>query len=291
MGWRTIYITQKSKLSYKSNHLLIQTNTELKQISFHQLNCLVIATTQSVITGYLVSKLISNNIKVIFCDNDHNPCAEICGYYNNVYQNKNIESQISWPLNRKQSLWTFIVKNKTNNQIKILKSHQLKHEDLIEDFEMILENDESNREAVIARKYFSRLFGDDFSRGSINDINAMLNYGYTVLLSTTNQIIASYGYLTQLGIHHHSLLNDFNLSSDLMEPFRQYIDLKVIQKQEFEFNEYIKFELIDVLNKEISYGGKTYILRNALTRHVHDCLDFLNGKDILVNEVKIPNEE
>ena len=137
---------------------------------------------------------------------------------------------------------------------------------------------------------FERLFGEGYTRGSENNITAMLNYGYTILLSAVNQEIVSQGYITQLGIHHHSLLNDFNLSSDLMEPFRQFIDLKVIEKKDFEFNEYIKFELIDVLNKEIEYAGKTFHLRTAITKHVHDSLAFLNGERESIHQVVIPNE-
>lgn len=290
MGWRTIYITQKSKLSYKSNNLLIQTNTDVTQISFHQIGNIIIATTQSVITGYLIAKLVENNIKVIFCAADHNPCAELSGYYNNVNQNKNIEQQISWSITKKQQLWTKIASNKIDNQIQILKNNQKEYTDLILEKDHLLENDESNREAVIARKYFSRIFGGEYTRGEENNLNAMLNYGYTILLSATNQEIASAGYLTQLGIHHHSLLNDFNLSSDLMEPFRQFIDVKVIEKQEYNFDEYIKFELIDVLNQEIHYAGKTFILRNALAKHVRDCLKYLNNENITMNRIILNDE-
>ncbi|MFD1471774.1 type II CRISPR-associated endonuclease Cas1 [Companilactobacillus mishanensis] len=290
MGWRTVYIASKSKLSYKSNHLLIQTNTETKQMSLNQIDSVVISTTQAVITGYLVAKLVEKDIKVIFCSENHNPCAELCGYNSNNNRNKNIDMQISWSLPSKENLWMDIVTNKMRNQIDLLKLNNSKTEDLEEELSSVVENDQSNREAVIARKYFQRLFGEDYTRGTESNITAMLNYGYTILLSTVNQEIVAQGYLTQLGIHHHSLINDFNLSSDLMEPFRQFIDLKVIEKKDFEFNEYTKFELIDVLNKEIKYAGKTYHLRNAITKHVHDCLEFLNGERDSIHSVVMPNE-
>ncbi len=290
MGWRTVYIASKAKLSYKSNHLLIQTNLETKQMSLNQIDCVLIGTTQAVITGYLISKLVENDIRLIFCSENHNPCAELTGYYNNINRNKNIDNQISWQISAKQQLWMNIVSNKMRNQIDILALHKKETDDLEKELNNIVENDQSNREAVIARKYFERLFGEGYTRGSENNITAMLNYGYTILLSAVNQEIVSQGYITQLGIHHHSLLNDFNLSSDLMEPFRQFIDLKVIEKKDFEFNEYIKFELIDVLNKEIEYAGKTFHLRTAITKHVHDSLAFLNGERESIHQVVIPNE-
>jgi len=251
MGWKTIYITQKSKLSYKANSLLIQTTIEVKKIPFHQINCIVVATTQSVITGYLISKLIEQNIKVVFCSEDHNPCAELNGYYSNVNRNQNIESQISWTIPKKQDLWTLVVKNKIENQIAVLDKSEIDTKEVTDEYNSIIENDETNREAVIAKKYFPALFGDGFTRTNESTISMMLNYGYTILLSATNQEIVAQGYLTQLGVHHHSVRNDFNFSSDLMEPFRQFVDMKVLKLKDYEFNEYVKLELVDILNKEI----------------------------------------
>lgn len=291
MGWQTIYITQRSKLSYKANHLLVQTTTDIKQIPFHQISCIIIATTQSVITGYLISKLIEDNIKLIFCSEDRNPCAELNGYYSNVSRNQNIENQISWSPLDKQRLWTFIVKNKIENQISVMKKSNLSINELTREYNSILINDESNREAVVARKYFPAIFGDGFTRTNESKISSMLNYGYTILLSAVNQEIVAQGYLTQLGIHHHSMKNDFNLSSDLMEPFRQFIDLKVLDKQEYNFDEYVKLELIDVLNQEIIFDEKTYILKNALSKYIHDCFDFLSGNRNQIGKVGLKDEE
>lgn len=291
MGWETIYITQKAKLSYKANHLLIQTTMDVKQIPFHQINCIVIATTQSVITGYLVSKLIESNIKVIFCSEDHNPCAELMGYYSNISRNQNIENQISWSIPHKQELWTMIVKNKIENQIQVLERAQCDTTNVEAELSQITANDESNREAVIARKYFPALFGKDFTRGDDSTIGAMLNYGYTILLSAFNQEVIAQGYLTQLGIHHHSVKNDFNLSSDLMEPFRQFVDYKVFERLDYDFDEYVKLELVDVLNQEIIFDEKTYILKNALSKYIHQCLTYLTDGSSHIGKVGLKNEE
>lgn len=291
MRWETIYITQKSKLSYKANHLLIQTTMDIKQIPFHQINCIVVATTQSVITGYLISKLIEENIKVIFCSEDHNPCAELNGYYTNINRNQNIENQISWSIPAKQDLWTNVVTNKIENQINVLKHLDLDTSELVAEQQTMVHNDETNREAIIAKKYLPAILGDNFTRGDDYKFNAMLNYGYTILLSAFNQEVVAQGYLTQLGIHHHSVRNDFNLSSDLMEPFRQFVDLKVIEKSDNDFDEYVKLELVDLLNQEIIYDEKTYILKNAISKYVHDCCDFLNENRDQLGNVEFKNEE
>ena len=64
------------------------------------------------------------------------------------------------------------------------------------------DGDKTNREGHAAKVYFNSLFGKKFTRNDDNNINAALNYGYSILLSTINKEISANGYLTQLGIHH-----------------------------------------------------------------------------------------
>ncbi|WP_125761378.1 type II CRISPR-associated endonuclease Cas1 [Companilactobacillus hulinensis] len=291
MGWKTYYIAQKSKLSYKENHVIVQQLVETKSLPFNQIGCLVLASTQIVITGYLVSKLAEANIRVIFCDTDRNPCAELCTYYTNEKRNQNIDTQISWSITQKERLWTQIVTNKIENQINILQQNTLDISGVNKELEEIKENDRTNREAAVARKYFPLLFGSNFSRGKKEEkINIMLNYGYTVMLSAANQIVSSQGYLTQLGIHHHSLKNDFNLSCDFIEPFRQFIDIKVIELKDQDFDEHIKKELIQVMDQTVHYDGKDYILSNAMDQYIRDCFKFLDLKKDSIGKVGFINE-
>ena len=58
-------------------------------------------------------------------------------------------------------------------------------------------------------------------------MNAMLNYGYTVLRATTARSVIAAGLHTSIGLHHSNDNNAMRLVDDLMEPFRPMIDLKV----------------------------------------------------------------
>ena len=60
----------------------------------------------------------------------------------------------------------------------------------------------SNREGHSARIYFNTLFGNDFTRESDNDINAALDYGYTLLLSMFVREVVVCGCMTQIGLKH-----------------------------------------------------------------------------------------
>ncbi|MCO6543810.1 MAG: type II CRISPR-associated endonuclease Cas1 [Lactobacillus sp.] len=281
MAWRQIVITNHSKLSYKANKLLIQTDhLQLYEFPLVDIATIVLQSTQVTITAFLVQKLVENNIKLIFCDKDYNPCAEVDGYYSYNNRNQTIENQINWSINAKQELWTHVVRQKMINQNQLLLQLQLldDEQEIQQEIEQIVFNDETNREAVIARKYFTKLFGNSFSRGQESQINTYLNYGYSILLSNFNREITAQGYLTELGIHHHSIKNTFNLSSDLMEPFRQIIDQKVYELRKEPNLKYAKLELVDLLNTEITFGGKQMILQNAITAYVRDCLHVLNGE-------------
>ena len=108
--------------------------------------------------------------------------------------------------------------------------------------------DTSNREGHAAKVYFNHAFFDGFTRDQSCFINACLDYGYTILLSNFNRDVVAAGYLTQLGIHHKNDFNDFNFSSDLIEPFRFLVDEKAKSlKETGDF----KSEMIKILGEEV----------------------------------------
>lgn len=139
--------------------------------------------------------------------------------------------------------------------------------------------DATNREGHAAKVYFNALFGKSFTRTDDLLINAALNYGYSILLSAFNREIVLNGYLTQLGLFHDNMFNQFNLASDLMEPFRVLIDREVIQMQRKEFTHEEKIQLVNVLNNEVMIDGKTQYVNNAIKIYCKSVFDALNEND------------
>ena len=139
--------------------------------------------------------------------------------------------------------------------------------------------DETNREGHAAKVYFNALFGLDFTRTEDNLINAALNYGYSIILSSFTREIVANGYITQLGLFHDNMFNQFNLASDLMEPFRVLIDREVIQMQRKEFTHEEKIQLVNVLNNEVMIDGKTQYVNNAIKIYCKSVFDALNEND------------
>ena len=119
----------------------------------------------------------------------------------------------------------------------------------------------------------------DFSRRSDHPLNAALNYGYSILLSAFNREIAACGYVTQLGLHHDNVFNQFNLSSDLMEPFRILVDRAVYQYDMQELGTENKRKLANVLNGQITIGGTRQTVMAAVGIYVRSVFEALSEKD------------
>ncbi len=224
MGWRSVVITQHAKLTYSMNMMIVQTRDGVNQIPISDINLLLVSTSQAVITSALISKLAENQTKVIFVDDKYQPITETVDYYPNNQNLAKLKHQFNWDEQRQALLWTKIIRAKIENQIKALANYQIDITSVQNELDKLEINDPTNREAVAARKYFMQMFGKDFVRRNSSVINAALDYGYAILLSSFNREVAVNGYLTYFGIHHHSIENKFNLSSDLMEPFRPFVD-------------------------------------------------------------------
>ena len=225
---------------------------------------------------------------MIFTDNSGQPVTETVDYYPNNRDPQLLNTQFNWSEKRKTDLWTKIVVQKIANQIFVVDSLGIESQELKDELSKLEVNDVTNREAVVARKYFSLLFEDEASRRDFSPTNAALNYGYAIILSAVNREIVANGYITQLGIHHHSQENNFNLGSDLMEPFRPIIDWWVKQKKFNDFTPDIKFGLVGLLDLQMKYNGQNTIMRNAISKHVLNCLKYLSEEtDKIKIEVEI----
>lgn len=110
-------------------------------------------------------------------------------------------------------------------------------------------------------------------------VNSALNYGYSIILSAFTREITANGYITQLGLFHDNMFNQFNLASDLMEPFRVLVDKEVLEMkfEEFEVDE--KRRLVNILNHEVVIDGKVQYVNNAVKIYCKSVFDALNEND------------
>lgn len=280
MSWRTVVIEENAKLDYQLGYMVVRKDKIIK-IHLSEISNVIIETTAVSITSALLCELIKNKIKVIFCDEKRNPFSELMPCYGSHDSSRKIRNQIKWDGFIKEKIWTEIVRQKIMCQKELL--HYLgryKEENIIKSYiEELKLGDETNREGHAAKVYFNSLFGMNFTRDDCCEINSALNYGYSIILSAFNREISACGYITQIGIFHDNIFNHFNLSSDLMEPFRPLIDKKVYFMNMDRFGKDEKRELLSVLNMEVYIGGRKEYVNNAIGIYCRSVFEALNEKD------------
>lgn len=290
MGWRTVAISKQAKLDYSMGYMVVRDTESTVKIHIDEISLLIIESTATSVTTALLSKLTASKVKVVFCDEKRNPSSELVSYYGSYDCSKAIKEQISWTKLSKQISWTLIVREKIKNQANhlIFRGHNEQAQMLFDYIDEIELDDVTNREGHSAKVYFNALFGKGFSRNDDTPLNAALNYGYSLILSCINREIVSDGYLTSLGIHHDNIYNHFNLSCDLMEPFRPLVDFEVAKAVPLRFEKGEKQKMISILNKDIKISGKTNTCLNAIkiyTKSVMKALTLENAELIEFPEI------
>ena len=278
MSFRTVVITKQAKISYKNRFLVVKQDIDEKYIHLSEIDTIIVDSISVSISSYLLKELADNKINIIFCDDKHNPYGELQPFYSRHNSSKKILEQVKWTNKEKDLVWQAIVKNKILNQALLLKKIKSKQHDLITSYiKEVTIGDKTNREGHAAKVYFNSLFGKSFVRGNNDKINASLNYGYAILLSTVSKEIVNNGYLTQLGIHHKNEFNPYNLACDLMEPFRIIIDSFVYYNKDKELDSNFKLDIINIFNNTYTFNNKKYTLKDIIGLYVKNTLDIFNN--------------
>lgn len=282
MSWRTVVVTGIAKLDFKMDYLVIRKREETHKVYLSEIGMLLIESTAISLTAMLLCELAKHKIKVVFCDEQHNPHSELLPYYGSHDTSAKIRKQIAWTDVEKELVWTEIVTEKIRQQsIHLQEASAYEEAELLEKYITEVEpGDASNREGHAAKVYFNALFGLEFTRSEDNAINAALNYGYGILLSCFNKEIVANGYMTQIGLFHDNMFNPFNLASDYMEPFRPVI-ARIVAGMKIEcFDTEEKREILSFLNDEVFIDGKCHYVSNAIKIYCRSVFDALNERDV-----------
>ena len=209
------------------------------------------------------------DIGVVIIENQQVSITILQSFEGNNLQGENLRNQIDAGEVLKKQLWKQIVEAKIRNQAALLNKVGQEGSILKQYYQNVKSGDTDNREGIAARRYFSELFGESFIRDrTLSGINALLNYGYTILRAATARALVSSGLLPAIGIFHHNRSNAFPLADDIMEPYRPYVDeivydLTMQGKQELTKD--VKAELIQVLYADTRFCKVTRPLSVGLS--------------------------
>lgn len=181
-------------------------------------------------TNNLLVALAERCAPFVLCAANHNAVGMVLPIEGNYQQAKRFDAQIAANQPLIKRLWAEIVKSKLQQQAAALEATGAPFVPLSALVRKVRAGDPDNFEAQGARRYWGLLFGEDFRRDQQGaGLNAMLNYGYTVLRAATARAVVAAGLHPTIGLHHSNEGNAMRLVDDLMEPFRPIIDLKVWQ--------------------------------------------------------------
>lgn len=181
-------------------------------------------------TNNLLVALAERGAPFVLCAANHNAVGMLLSLDGNHHQGKRFDAQLEATKPTTKRLWAEVVRAKLEQQAAALEAMGSPTAPLSALVGKVRSGDPDNMEAQGARRYWSLLFGDKFRRDQdAGGLNAMLNYGYTVLRATTARAVIAAGLHPTLGLHHSNDSNPMRLVDDLMEPFRPVIDLKIWQ--------------------------------------------------------------
>ena len=282
MSWRSVIITQPTKLSVKNRQLKI-TQDEEWSIPMEDISSIVLETPQINISSKVMSLIAENKIVMYSCDDKHIPNGIFIPFVPHSRQLKTLKNQLECSESFNKRCWQKIVIKKILNQARVLKltEKNLMCEHLENIAKKVNSGDTTNMEAIAAKGYFSTLYGKGFNRNYDNIYNAALNYGYSIIRGAIARTIESYGYMPSIGIHHKSELNNYNLADDFIEPFRPIVDLwvKLNINEEIEFDKYVRANLVNLLNVNVRIQGKLQSVNNAINIMIGSYTTAINQKD------------
>lgn len=287
MTWRVVHVSQSEKMRLKLDNLLVQKMGQEFTVPLSDISIIVAEGGDTVVTLRLLSALSKYNIALVVCDNEHLPTGIYHSQNGHFRAYKRLKEQLDWSQKQKDKAWQIVTYYKINNQEDVLAMFEksLDNIRLLSDYkEQIEPGDRTNREGHAAKVYFNELFGKQFVRVTQQEadvINAGLNYGYAIMRAQMARIVAGYGLNGLLGIFHKNEYNQFNLIDDLMEPFRQIVDVWVydnLRDQEFLKYEY-RLGLTDLLNAKIKYGKETCSVTVAMDKYVKGFIKYISEKD------------
>ena len=284
MAFRVVLIESEVTIKVKLNNLIVTKNGEDIWIPLDDISMIVMDNLVSVLSVRLLCQLSDQGIGLMVCNQEHLPTGFYSAYDNHSRASKVIGYQIEKDRAYYDRLWRNIIKAKIENQAKAylrLVNDKDGAEQIHEFASGITDGDKSNREAHAAKVYFILLMGTSFSRGNEDILlNSGVDYGYAVLRGYIARVCVGYGLNTQMGVHHKSEYNRFNLVDDLMEPLRPIVDIVAyeLMKEEEYFTPEHRRKLVNILNMKIRYRDKKMYVCNMIENYVEQFASLIMGR-------------
>lgn len=229
---RSIYIGNPAYLKLKDEQMYIMEplSGEMKgKVPVEDLGLLMLDHFQITISHQLIQKMMGNNVVVVSCDAHHLPHGIMLPLYGHTQHSDRVKDQLEASEPLKKQLWKQTVECKIENQKQVLIRLGNYYQPMVNYQNQVKSGDRTNMEGIAAQHYWKFLISLDFLRQRFGESpNPFFNFGYAVLRSIVARAIVETGLLPVLGIFHKNKYNPYCLADDLMEPYRPFVDLLVM---------------------------------------------------------------
>lgn len=201
---------------------------EIGRIPLDQIAGVIVHAHGTTWSNSLLTELADRGAPVVLCGTNHAPRSVLLPLDGHHAQGARLRAQWQAKGSLMKQAWKKVVISKITMQAAALEAVGEAHAPVAMLTRKVASGDSSNVEAQAARYYWPRMMGEDFRRDrNAPDLNALLNYGYTVLRAATARAVVAAGLHPTIGLHHSNRGNAFALADDLMEPFRPLVDCAV----------------------------------------------------------------
>lgn len=237
---RTLYFGNPAWLSVDHGQLVIRDpalkasggSDEKARVPMEDIGLVVLDHQQITVTHTVLNTLLYHNAAVVVCDERRHPSGLLLNLEGNTVQAELFKHQIESSEPLRKQLWKQTVEAKIRNQAAVLARVGADAGLLLELASKVQSGDSGNREAQAAAYYWPRVFKNVTAFKRFREgppPNNLLNYGYAILRALVARSLVGSGLLPTLGIHHRNRYNAYALADDIMEPYRPYVDLAVVE--------------------------------------------------------------
>ena len=235
----------------------------VRTIPIEDIGVVVLDHKQITITQALMAELLDNNCAIITCDDRHHPVGLYLPMDGHNLQSERFREQINASEPLRKQMWQQTIINKILGQAFVLNTQHVENQNMLAWAKSVRSGDTDNMEGRAAAYYWRNVFGDPhFVRGQEGEPpNNLLNYGYAIVRAMVARALVSAGLLPTLGIHHHNRYNAYCLADDIMEPYRPFVDMAVIDMRQryadiSQLTTDMKRDLLSISTADVLVEGK-----------------------------------
>jgi len=228
---RVLCFENPARLSLKLAQMVVELRDVTRTLPIEDIGVVILDHKQITITHALIDALLANNVAIVTSNDKHLPVGLMLPLDGNTLQSERFRSQIDASEPLKKQMWQQTVTVKILGQAHVLGTQLIEHNNMLKWAKDVRSGDTDNMEARAAAFYWRNMFEKDAFIRDPQGLppNNLLNYGYSVIRAMMARALVGAGLLPTFGIHHHSRYDAYCLADDIMEPYRPFVDMKVLE--------------------------------------------------------------